>query len=80
MPELIESLRTASEGVRLQIRNALVAIQKADYPAAKVPDGLSTWEPKKDESAGDIDVRVRDWHAWWEKAQKPALSRKGGGG
>jgi len=76
VPELIESLRTASEGVRLQIRNALVAIQKADYPTAKVPDGLSTWEPKKDESAGDIDVRVRDWHVWWEKAQKPASPEK----
>ena len=37
VPELIESLRTAAEGVRLQIRTALVAIQRADYPGAATP-------------------------------------------
>jgi len=70
MPELIESLWTASETVRLQIRNALLAIQKADYPGVKVPDALAKWEPKKDESPGDIDERVRAWKAWWQTAER----------
>lgn len=70
VPELIESLRTASEGVRLQIRNALVAIQKADYPNAKLSDTLAKWDPKKDESAGDLDERVRAWQAWWQTAAR----------
>jgi hypothetical protein len=74
VPELIESLRTASESVRLQIRNALLAIQKADYPNAKPADSLSKWEPKKDESPGDIDERVRAWRTWWRTA---AGSQKG---
>lgn len=72
VPELIESLRTASEAVRLQIRNALVAIQKADYPKAELPEALSRWDPKKDESPGDLDERVRAWQAWWAKANTPA--------
>jgi hypothetical protein len=70
VPELIESLRTASETVRLQIRNALSAIQKADYPGAKLPDTLAKWEARKDESPGDIDERVRAWQAWWQTAER----------
>jgi hypothetical protein len=78
VPELIETLRTASEGVRLQIRNALVAIQKADYPSAALPDTLAKWDPKKDESPGDLDERVRAWQAWWAKAKTaPACSTPG---
>jgi hypothetical protein len=73
VPELIESLRTASEGVRLQIRTALVAIQKADYPSAAVPEPLAKWDPKKDESPGDLDERVRAWHAWWDKARNSTI-------
>src|SRR6266849_7314739 len=70
VPELIESLRTASETARLQIRNALLAIQKADYPGAKLPDTLAKWEPRKDESPGDIDERIRAWQAWWQTAER----------
>jgi hypothetical protein len=68
VPELIESLRSASESVRLQIRNALLAIQKADYPSVKPDEFLSKWEPKKDESPGDVDARVRAWQTWWRTA------------
>lgn len=75
VPELIESMRTASESVRMQIRTALMAIQRADFPAVVIPEGLARWEPKKDESPGDIDARVREWHAWWERAQKSGRSR-----
>jgi len=75
VPELIESLRTGSESVRLQIRNALLAIQKADYPGSKLPEALAKWEPKKDESPGDIDERVRAWQAWWKSAEKKQSSR-----
>jgi hypothetical protein len=77
VPELIESLRTASESVRLQIRNALLAIQKADYRNAKVADSLAKWEPKKDESPGDIDERVRAWQTWWRTATGSQTTGKG---
>jgi hypothetical protein len=48
-----------------------------DYPNAKVPDALAKWEPKKDETPADIDLRVREWQLWWKNAiavqpQKPA--------
>ena len=77
VPELIESLRTASESVRLQIRNALSAIQKVDYPGAKLPDTLAKWEPKKDESPAELDERVRAWQAWWQTAERTPPSREG---
>ena len=76
VPELIESLRTAAEGVRLQIRTALVAIQRADYPGTAVPEALAKWDPKKDESPGDLDERVRAWRAWWNKARN-AVTKSG---
>jgi hypothetical protein len=76
VPELIESLRTAAEGVRLQIRTALVAIQRADYPGTAVPEALAKWDPKKDESPGDLDERVRAWRAWWDKARN-AVTKSG---
>src|SRR5262249_47644181 len=69
VPDLIESLRTAPQGVRLQIRNALLAIQRADYPKTKLPDTLAKWEPQKDESPGDLDERVRAGLVWWREAE-----------
>jgi len=73
VPDLIESLRTAPQGVRLQIRNALLAIQRADYPKTKLPDTLAKWEPKKDESPGDLDERVRAGLVWWREAEQTKL-------
>jgi hypothetical protein len=70
VPLLIESLRTQSEGTRLEARKIFVALQLADYASVRLPDDLAKWEPKKDEAAGDIDVRVRRFHEWWEKTRK----------
>jgi hypothetical protein len=68
VPLLIESLRTQNEVTRLETRKALVALQKADYPATRLGDDLEKWEPKKDEAVGDIDTRVRRFQEWWQKA------------
>jgi hypothetical protein len=71
IPELIESLRTTNEVARLNIHRTLLALQKVDYPKAPAPDkALVGWEPKKDESAADIDHFVRLWNGWWRTAQK----------
>lgn len=67
VPELLESIRTENETVRLETRRALVALA-VDYPNAKLADGLAKWEPKKDETPGEIDQRVRQWRLWWKSA------------
>jgi hypothetical protein len=67
VPELIESFRTQNETVRLETRRALVALA-VDYPNTKLADGLAKWEPKKDETPGEIDQRVRQWRLWWMSA------------
>jgi len=36
------------------------------------------WEPKKDETAADIDQRVRQWRAWWSAAQAVSQAQPGG--
>lgn len=67
VPELLDSFRTQNETVRLETRRALVALT-VDYPKAKLSDSLAKWEPKKDETPGEIDQRVRQWHLWWKSA------------
>ena len=67
VPELLESFRTQNETVRLETRRALVALS-VDYPNTKLADGLAKWEPKKDETPGEIDQRVRQWRLWWKSA------------
>ena len=72
IPDLIESLRTQNEVVRLETRKALVALSNVDYPSAKTKDlikDLAKWEPKKSETASDIDQWVRQWRSWWSAAQ-----------
>lgn len=66
VPELIESLRTQNEIVRLETRKTLVALN-VDYPGIKLAEDLAKWEPKKDETPGDIDRRVRQWQVWWKE-------------
>jgi hypothetical protein len=68
LPELIESLRTQNDSVRLLIHRTLLALQQADYPGATPDESLSAWVPAKDETPGDIDMRVRAWHRWWHAA------------
>ncbi|MBI4593089.1 MAG: hypothetical protein HY728_02645 [Candidatus Rokubacteria bacterium] len=70
VPELIESLRTSNEVARLNIHRTVLALQKADYPKAP-PRSLELvkWEPRKNESADDIDRFVRLWHDWWRAIQ-----------
>ena len=70
IPPLIDSLRGQNEVVRLETRKTLVALQRADYPKAVLPDEVVKWEPKKDETAADIDQRVRRCHEWWRAARQ----------
>lgn len=75
IPELIESLRTTNDVVRLNVHRTLLTLQKVDYPKAPPPDkALVGWEPKKNESAADIDRFVRLWAGWWRTAQQPPRS------
>ena len=69
MSDLIECLRTQNDTVRLQIHRSLLALQKAEYGKLVLDSGLANWVPAKDESAGDVDARVRQWQEWWHKAR-----------
>lgn len=68
IPEFIDGLRSQNPTVRLETRKTLVALQKADYPAVAFPSDIAAWEPKKGESAMDIDERVRRCQEWWRAA------------
>ena len=70
VPQLIEALRTENADVRLRIQRTLLDLQRADYSRASLEKGLAEWLPAKDESAGDIDARVRVWQAWWFAAKR----------
>jgi hypothetical protein len=68
VPELIESLRAQNDVVRLETRKALVALN-VDYPKVTIKDVIAKWEPKKNDTPGEIDQRVREWRAWWNETQ-----------
>jgi hypothetical protein len=69
VPRLIEGLRTDNADIRLRVQRTLLALQSADYRQVSVNRSLITWVPAKDESPSDIDGKVRDWDAWWTRAQ-----------
>jgi hypothetical protein len=77
VPELIESLRQQNETVRLETRNALLALD-ADYAGVRVPDALAKWEPRKGETPAEIDRKVGEWRGWWRaaSAKYPGLARE----
>lgn len=69
LPELIETLRTSNEVVRLSVHKTLLEIQRTDYPTFAPPKQLVAWAPQKNESVSDVDRFVRLWLEWWRATQ-----------
>jgi len=69
VPELIETLQTSNEIVRLGVHKTLLELQKADYPKFAPPKDLALWVPKKNESAADVDRFIRLWLEWWRSTE-----------
>jgi hypothetical protein len=64
LPELIESLKTSNEVVRLNVHKTIQALQKADFSKAAPDPRLAAWEPRKNDSPEQIDGFVRAWYDW----------------
>ena len=71
LPQLIETLRTPNEVVRLKVQNTIVDLQKKDFAAAPAPD-FKGWVPSKDEGPAAIDEKVKLWKDWWRSVSVPA--------
>lgn len=66
LPDLIETIRTSNEVVRLNVHKTVLALQKADFPKPPLEPELADWEPRKNDTAERIDGFVRRWRAWWQ--------------
>jgi hypothetical protein len=79
VPRLIDSLRTENPDVRLRIHQALQALPELTYETSKPDEDLAKWVPSKNESAVDVERRIKQYRKWWDSisaspAPKPSPS------
>ena len=67
---LVDALRTESPDVRMRIHNSVLFL--AGEQGGQVEQTLTGWKPAKNESAPDVEGKIRAWHAFWERDGGPS--------
>jgi hypothetical protein len=65
VPVLIEALRTENPDVRLRVHQALKDLRSLTYDLSTEDKELASWVPSKNESAGEVEKRIKKYYAWW---------------
>lgn len=65
VPMLIEALRTENPDVRLRVHQALKDVRSLNYESSTQDKELEAWVPSKNESAGDVEKRIKKYYDWW---------------
>jgi hypothetical protein len=67
---LTSAMRAENPDVRARVQNALLYL--ADDQNVCVGESLRDWKPSKNDSATQIDQRIKDWQGYWNKGPSAA--------
>jgi hypothetical protein len=79
---LVLALQTPNPDIRARLQRMLVELQAAEYPDSPLSnefDALAKWQPSKNDSAGQIDARIRAWLKWRSAPAKNLVERTANG-
>jgi hypothetical protein len=74
IPLLIETLRTENPDVRLRSHQALQRYRNLTYGKPAEDDELAKWVPSKNESAADVEDKIKQYIDWWQKTRQSAAT------